>query len=159
MIKFVNGTLVTGDGSTVLENTCITINGDRIASIGGPSEDPLFTGEVIDASNCVIMPGVINHHMHGVTMGPLHPSATDRLTREEALRHQHIHLCQGTTTVLSNDGFVTMDEIEEARKLSPLNIQPGTSHTPSCLRAAQAADGAGLLEHNIQMTADAMIMQ
>jgi hypothetical protein len=66
-ILITNGTIITMDGERrVLENAAIAIVGDRIAAIGPTEElEAGFAAEqVIDASDNVVMPGLIDGHGH-----------------------------------------------------------------------------------------------
>ena len=66
--------LVTGDylltfnqEKTVVEKGAVVVKGDRIAAVGEASsiEEKVEAREVLDASGCLIMPGLINLHTHG----------------------------------------------------------------------------------------------
>lgn len=63
----VGGTVLTMEpGSAPIENGAIAISHGRIAA-AGPAEELLElapTGEVVDASNCMVMPGMVNTHSH-----------------------------------------------------------------------------------------------
>ena len=67
------------------------------------------------------------------------------------------HLLAGTTTVLSLCGFITMKEIAEADRSHPVNVRAATGHTPSAVAAARAADGAGLSDESVALTAEQML--
>ena len=65
--------LVTGDylltfnqEKTVVEKGAVVVKGDRIAAVGEASsiEEKVEAREVLDASGCLIMPGLINLHTH-----------------------------------------------------------------------------------------------
>ena len=77
-----NGKIVTGDGKTLIETGSVVIDGDRIQDVlAGPRDEQAFSGarRVIRAENLLIMPGVINHHTHGIVRGPLYPSGAEPL--------------------------------------------------------------------------------
>ena len=57
------GTLVTGDGKTVIKNAYVRFENDLIVDFG-EGECPTTDNDVIDAAGCVVMPGVIDHHIH-----------------------------------------------------------------------------------------------
>ena len=66
--------LVTGDylltfnqEKSIVEKGAVAVKGDRIAAIGETSnvEEKVEAREVLDASGCLIMPGLINLHTHG----------------------------------------------------------------------------------------------
>ena len=123
-----NGKVVTGDGITLIETGSVVIEEDRIAEvIGGHRKEKDFedTDEKVDAEGFLIMPGVINHHTHGIMMGPLYPSAASALGWERVKYNLDKHLLEGTTTLLSVCGFASMDEIEEVNRKHPINIKTG----------------------------------
>ena len=62
-----NGALVTMDGQRrILENHSIAIVGGRIAKIGKTSdlERAFSSADVLDASGCIVMPGIVCSHCH-----------------------------------------------------------------------------------------------
>lgn len=152
------GTLVTGDGKTVIKNAYVRFENDLIVDFG-EGECPTTDNDVIDAAGCVVMPGVIDHHIHGVTMGPLFPSGAKPLSREKVSSHHKKLLEQGITTILNVDGFATMREVNEARAMTPLRIQTCTSHTATNFKAALAGDGSGLTEEHLNTTVEQMLKE
>lgn len=67
MLLVGNGLLITRDNkNTVLENGCVAINGDLIAETGTTAElrSKYRNADFIDAGKKIIMPGLINTHMH-----------------------------------------------------------------------------------------------
>ena len=152
------GTLVTGDGKTVIKNAYVRFENDLIVDFG-EGECPTTDNDVIDAAGCVVMPGVIDHHIHGVTMGPLFPSGAKPLSREKVSSHHKKLLEQGITTILNVDGFATMREVNEARAMTPLRIQTCTSHTATNFKAALAVDGSGLTEEHLNTTVEQMLKE
>ncbi|MDI6893577.1 MAG: amidohydrolase family protein [Bacillota bacterium] len=166
------GTVVTGDGGTVLEGATVVVEGALVADIlpagaGAVSGQPVparsgaggapVDGEVIDARRCYVLPGLINHHAHGCTLGPLFASGAEALAEGEVRCNLLRHLQAGTTTVLNLDGFALPEEVEAARSLAPVNLKTATSHTPLNLRAALRADGRGLSPRHRRMTAERML--
>ena len=60
-----NGTVVTlGDDNRVIENGAVLVEGERIKHVGKSDDVDGSYDTVIDASNCVVLPGFINAHMH-----------------------------------------------------------------------------------------------
>ncbi|MGN6405516.1 amidohydrolase family protein [Sinomonas sp.] len=151
------GTLVTGDGRT-LDRGAIVLKSGRIADVFDRWDPRLgFEGEIIDASGCIVMPGLINCHAHGVTPGPLFPSAAPALPDHAWLANLDRHLLAGTTTVLNLCGFATMDEVREANKRHAVRIAGATTHLPSALLAAQKADGGGLTGREAHLSVEKML--
>lgn len=157
-----NGKVVTGDGITLIEIGSVVIEEDRIAEvIRGQRKEKDFEAidEKINAAGFLIMPGVINHHTHGIMRGPLYPSAASALGWERVKYNLDKHLLEGTTTLLSVCGFASMDEIEEVNRKHPMNIKTATSHSPMNIQAAKLADGSGFKEKNLALSVERMLDQ
>jgi len=158
MIILKNGKIVTGDGTTVIEKGTVIIEGEKITDIlenYNPSIEN-YAKEVIDCSNKAILPGMINHHNHGVTFGPPFASGAEKYSREKIVKLLDRNLLQGCTTVMNVDGFVTMEEVRETQKAHPIRIKTATTHAPINLEAALKCDGKGLEEKHRTMTIEKM---
>jgi len=157
-----NGKIVAGDGKTVVTTGSVVISGNYIQEIiSGFQGKEMFSGidQIIDASNFLIMPGVINHHTHGIVPGPLYPSAAEQLGWDRIRYNLDKHLTEGTTTLMSVCGFASMDEVDEVNRKHPINIKTATSHSPTNFKAAKLADGAGLKEKHLLLTVEKMLEQ
>ncbi|MCG2622547.1 amidohydrolase family protein [Arthrobacter sp. I2-34] len=152
------GTVVPGTGDTVIANGVVVLRHGRVADVL-TRWDPVqeFAGETIDAAGCVVMPGLINCHAHGVSPGPLFPSAAARLAEQAWMGNLDRHLLAGTTTVLNLCGFAGMDEVREADRRHAVHVRGATSHLPAALQAAQFADGRGLTARTRALTVERMI--
>jgi cytosine/adenosine deaminase-related metal-dependent hydrolase len=67
MLLIGNGILVTRDAkNTILQDGCVAIEGNLIAEVGTTAElkDKYKGVRYIDADKKLIMPGLINTHMH-----------------------------------------------------------------------------------------------
>ena len=106
-IDIVNGSVVTGDGTSVLEKTSVIVEDGFISSL--PQVQYIAynadADRVINAKGGLIIPGLINIHTHGVSFGPFFPYAWKEMSKERILFNLDTHLLQGTTTVLNGDGF------------------------------------------------------
>ncbi|MBI4863320.1 MAG: amidohydrolase family protein [Candidatus Riflebacteria bacterium] len=158
-----NVTVITGDGTTMLPAAWIGIEGDRIAAI---SQEPIPaslaspTGvSIIDGTDWLALPGLINGHTHGCTAGPLFSSGAPALSVDRALRNADRHLLQGVTTLVNACGLGTMAQVHEVARCHPIRILTSTSHLPSTLEAARLADGAGLRAVHLETTAEQMLSQ
>ncbi|HEY8449665.1 MAG TPA: amidohydrolase, partial [Bacillota bacterium] len=136
--------LITGDGCTDLPRAAVVIEGQRIAGIVEGDAPAEFDGRVLDLRGFTLLPGLINHHAHGITTGPLFASAAPPLALETARRHLDQHLAAGVTTLLNLDGFALPDEVAAVADGHPCRVRTATVHLPGHLTAAEAVDGRGL---------------
>ena len=155
-IDIVNGNVVTGDGKSFFEKTSVVIREGFISELPQVQYIPYnaYADRVIDAKGGLIIPGLINLHTHGVSFGPFLPSAWKELSKERILFNLNAHLLQGTTTVLSGDGFALPSDVEAVNRIHPMNVKMSTLHTPKNLRAAQVTAGYGLEERHRNWTAE-----
>jgi len=147
-IDVVNGSVVTGDGKTILENASVIIKDCVIAELPSVRYIPYnaYADKIISAKGGLIIPGVINIHAHGVSFGPFFPYAWKGISTERILANLNNHLLQGTTTILNNDGFALPCEVNAINKIHPVNVKMSTLHTPKNFRAAEVVAGDGLEE-------------
>jgi len=150
------GTVVTGDGATVHAPGYVAIEGGRIAAVlpGSPPGRPTR-----DYRDWVIAPGLINIHVHCVTLGPAHATGSVSPNEDQVHAFKERHLRGGTTTVMSVDGFPLWAEFLALRDRHPLKVIRGATHTPANLRAAELADGAGLTDAHRKATVDELVAQ
>jgi imidazolonepropionase-like amidohydrolase len=155
----VNGSIVTGDGESLLENTSLIIRDGLIEDLPPVRYIPYnaYADRVIDAGGGLIIPGVINLHSHGISFGPFFPYAWKRLSEEKVLNSLDAHLLQGTTTMLNNDGIALPSEVEAVNKIHPVNIRTCTLHTSGNIRAAEAVAGEGIEDRHRRFTAEAAV--
>ena len=138
---FKNGTVVTGDGKTVLEKANVIEVDGLVADVNLYYDENIesYAEEVVDCSGKCVMPGMINHHQHGVTFGTMFASGCVNYGREFILDHLDRSLLQGHTTVLNVDGFATMDDVEETQKCHPIRIKTATTTPRSTTTRASSA--------------------
>lgn len=154
-LDLVNGTVITGDGKTVLEASSVVVKGPYISEVPRVS----YVGynaaadKVIDVHGGYILPGLVNLHLHGGSIGPFFPYAWRRLSDEKLINNLNNHLLQGTTTILNCDGLALPDEVYAVNKVHPINIKTCTLHTPKNLRAAEVSGGEGIEERHRRYTA------
>lgn len=155
MLVIKNGTVIPGDGTTVLDSATVYIEGDQIVDLreGGPGRTAQGA-TVIDATDGVVVPGMINSHSHGVGFGPRFATAASALPREQVLKNLDEHLRFGTTSVVDLDGFALPDEVHEANKAHPVNVFLATTHMPANKDVARQADAEGLTPEHEAMTAE-----
>lgn len=158
---FKNGMVVTGDGKTVYEKGAVVVADDTIIGVEQHLDPALdaYAEEVVDCTGKCILPGMINHHQHGITFGPMFASGCENYGRDFIMNHLDRSLLQGHTTVLNIDGFVTMDEVKETQRHHPIRIKAATTHAPTNLKAADLCDGKGLKEKHRTMTVEKMLSE
>jgi len=156
-----NANVVTGDGSTILENRSLILEDniiDSIYTVPYPMYD--FADYAIDARGGFVIPGLINRHTHCITMGPY---ATDYAlpALPEARVRQNLkqHLLEGETTLISQDGFGTNEELEKARSFTPQLLQTYTINTPKHFEKAKTFSCGGLTDAHYATTAEERIKQ
>jgi imidazolonepropionase-like amidohydrolase len=155
-LAIVGGDVVTGDGTTVLEHAAVLVEDGFIVGVEARYE-PTAEFEVLEATGCIVMPGLVNCHTHAVTPAPFMPSGGTPPSRELWLANLDRHLMEATTTVLNLCGFATMADVAEADTSHPVNVKTATCHTPKCFAAADAADGAGLGEETRRLSVEQML--
>lgn len=149
MIRTFVGTVVTGDGRTVLEPGHVVVEGARIAAVGagpGPADGR------VDLGRDLLTPGLVNLHAHGLTLGPIHATGSPSLTEAQVTAFKDRHLRGGTTTAMSVDGFPLWAESQALAGTHPLEVIKCTAHSPANVRAAELADGAGLADAHKRAT-------
>ena len=141
-----NANIITGDGKTFLENKSLVLNGEVIDGIMAVTHPTYAAADLaIDAEGGFVIPGIIDNHVHGITMAPFNDgNASPALPKSRVEQNQRRHLLQGSTTLVNTDGFATKEEMEEARCLTPMLLQTLTTHTPLYLKFAKILNLGGL---------------
>ncbi|MBY8998355.1 MAG: amidohydrolase family protein [Candidatus Thorarchaeota archaeon] len=146
------GTLIVGDGTT-LENVSILIQGEEISKVGQDITPPPDT-EVLDFSDRVLMPGIIDSHVHVCFDGATDPAEV-KLFSDELLAIRGAQLVEtllefGITTVgdaagRGNVPFAVKEAIERGLVNGPRYLPCGRMITISGgrdpLSGANQADG------------------
>ena len=145
------GTLIVGDGKT-LENVSILIQGEKISEIGQDISTPPET-EVLDFSDRVVMPGIIDPHVHVCFDGGTDPEEvkhfSDELLAIRSVQLVEVLLEYGVTTVGDASGrgnvpFAVKEAIEKGLINGPRFLPCGRMITISGGRnfgGANQADG------------------
>ena len=153
-----NAQIVLPEKDLILEHASLLIENGLISKIDQVPYSFDYSANVfIDAEEGYLIPGLINHHSHGFTLGPLFPNGGRPITFELLFRNLDRHLIQGTTTLLNLDGFAAIEEVEIINKLHPIKIKTATSHTPLNLKAAELVDGFGLNQIHKKLTVEEML--
>jgi len=145
-VKIQNTNIVIPHKDFILNHASMIIENGLIMKIAEGvkySYDPT-SNIIIDAKGGFLIPGIINHHAHGVSLGPLFSAGNPAPPMELIISNLNRHLLHGTTTLLNEDGFATIEETEIMNKLHPIKIKAATSHTPLNVEASEITDGTGL---------------
>ncbi len=143
MIK--ESALITGDGKTFLDKVNIVICGNKITYIGQEKPAGAAFTHILDGKDKLVLPGIINIHAHGIIPGaPLFSSASASLPGNQSEKNLITHISQGTTTILSLDGFARPGLVSQAKNICPVNIKTATTHHPKAYLAAKKIDASGL---------------
>jgi len=95
--------VIDGTGRAAVANQDVLVHGERIQAVGPAAPHALDDVEVIEASGCTLLPGLINMHAHLCSSGApgrreLPPEPVDvQLLR--AARNAQVSLASGATTV------------------------------------------------------------
>lgn len=158
-LAITNTTVVTGDGSTVLADRSVIIEDGLIVDIV-PERYPYYdpADELIDANGGLTIPGLINHHVHGLSVGPIQAIGQPPLSFARATFNLDTLLRQGVTTALNVDGLPTVDEIEAVGHGHSVNLKATTLHTPTYLRWANSSRfGYGTIKDRHHTSVEAML--
>ncbi|ABG05953.1 hypothetical protein Rxyl_3045 [Rubrobacter xylanophilus DSM 9941] len=132
-----NGTLIDGLGNPPRENVTVAIE-DHLISEVIHRRAPYYDrgAPVIDARGGFVLPGLVNHHVHGLTRGPLMIVGEPPLPDARVKANLDRLLTQGVTTALNVDGFATVEEAVASSRFHPVTVKVSTLHTPTHLRWA-----------------------
>jgi len=155
-----NCDVITGDGETILEKAWVGIDQQKIAAVSQleiPGSIISDTGKIIDASGCYVIPGILNTHTHGCTLGPMYSSGAKPVSLRQAIRNADRHLLQGTTSLINVCGLGTKEDTEIINRSHPLKIYTGTAQFPSTFKAAKIIDASGIRKEHYAITAEEAI--
>jgi len=143
-----DATIVPGDGSPPIRDGAVVMAGGVIVSVSESPvavDDPAFErADIVDIAGDIVMPGLVDSHVHHVIEAPFSASASEPPTPDRAKRNRDRHLEQGTSTVINVDTFARPADVAAGTRNHPLKIEFGACPTPSNLEAARSSDGSGL---------------
>ena len=133
----IGATLIDGTGAPPREDVTVVME-DHLVTEVLPRRAPYYDrgAPVVDARGGFVLPGVINHHVHGLTRGPLMIVGEPPLDDARVKANLDRLLTQGVTTALNVDGFATVEEAVASSRFHPLTVKVATLHTPTHLRWA-----------------------
>lgn len=136
----INATLVDGTGSGIRRDSAVVLQDHLIEEVLDRSTSYYDRADVIlDARGGFVLPGLVNHHAHGLTRGPLMISGEPALSDRRVQSNMDRMLRQGVTTAMNVDGFPSVEDCVASSKHHALTVKSATLHTPQHL--AWAADG------------------
>jgi imidazolonepropionase-like amidohydrolase len=133
----IDAVLIDGVGNRPRENVTVVVEDHLITEVIGRRAPYYDRGApIIDARGGFVLPGLINHHVHGLTRGPLMIVGEPPLGELRVRANLDRLLSQGVTTALNVDGFATTEEAIASSRFHPVNVKVSTLHTPTHLRWA-----------------------
>src|SRR5712691_12006961 len=130
----INALVVDGTGAPARPDSTVVVQDhvvDEILNRSAPYYDR--AGTIIDARGGFVLPGVINHHVHGLTRGPLMIVGEPGLDDDRVRANLDRLLSQGVTTALNVDGYATTEDAIASSRFHPLTVKVSTLHTPTHL--------------------------
>lgn len=152
-----NATLITGDGSTVIDRGLLGIQDGLIRIVAKQESGISLEGPVLDADGGYLLPGIFNAHTHGCCTGPLFSSGAPGVALADAITNVQRHLAQGETALCDLSGLGISDDVYATRSATPVAIGLGTCHFPETFVAAGLVDGSGINLRHEQATARQML--
>lgn len=126
-----DGVLIDGTGSAPLPHASLVIEDHVVEEVIRDPSPPYDRSDVvIEANGGYILPGILNHHAHGMTRGPLMILGEPALSDERAGWNRQRMLAEGVTRVLNVDGFAVAEEGRAASRSPGLTVMTTTLHTP-----------------------------
>jgi predicted amidohydrolase len=127
-----NATVVDGSGAPPQEGVTLAIDDHQIAGvIARPSPYYDRADEVLDARGGFVLPGAINHHVHGLTRGPLMISGEPALSDRRVQLNCDTLLSQGVTRACNVDGFCLVEEAVASSRFPGLTVRVSSLQTPA----------------------------
>jgi predicted amidohydrolase len=132
-----DGVLVDGSGQPPVERASLIVE-DHLIEAVVEDQAPAYdrADVVVEANGGFILPGVLDHHAHGMTRGPLMITGEPALSDARARRNRTRLLREGVTRVLNVDGFAVVEEGRAASIFPGLTVATTTLHTPRHLEWA-----------------------
>ena len=147
--------IVTGDylltfnqEKTVVEKGAVAVKGDRIATIGEASnvEEKVEAREVLDASGCLIMPGLVNLHTHAAMT--CFRGLADDLPLQEWL-HEHIFPAEAAHLTEETVYWATLLAAVEMIRSGTTTFCDGYFYEDGAARAVAASGIRGIVGQGV----------
>ena len=130
----VNAVVIDGTGAEARPDSTVVIQ-DHIIEEVVPRPAVYYDRAdiLIDAHGGFVIPGLINHHAHGLTRGPFLILGEPPLSDARVQTNLDRFLGQGVTTALNVDGFPTTEDGIASSRFHPVSVKVSTLHTPTHL--------------------------
>ena len=130
--------LTFNEGKEVLEKGAVAVTGDGIVAVGETSRlaEEIEAKEVLDASGCLVMPGLINLHTHAAMS--CFRGLADDLPLQEWL-HEHIFPAEATYVSEENVYWGTLLAVVEMIKSGTTTFCDGYFYEDGAARAVAAS--------------------
>jgi 5-methylthioadenosine/S-adenosylhomocysteine deaminase len=130
--------LTFNEGKEVLEKGAAAVTGDGIVAVGETSRlaEEIEAKEVLDASGCLVMPGLINLHTHAAMS--CFRGLADDLPLQEWL-HEHIFPAEATYVSEENVYWATLLAVVEMIKSGTTTFCDGYFYEDGAARAVAAS--------------------
>lgn len=157
-VLFRGGSLITGDGRTMLEPASIRVRAGVIAELSPGMADAAEGETVISTEGLIMLPGFINGHAHATIAGPSMPSGSPPLSPAQVSWQRNRHLLSGTTSLINVCGLAMAEERDGELGAHPMDIHMTSAHTPHSMLAADEIDGRGLTPRHRHSSIDDLVI-
>ncbi|MGE6742297.1 amidohydrolase family protein [Allorhizobium pseudoryzae] len=157
-VLFRGGSLITGDGRTMLETGSIRVRAGVIAQLSEGMADAAEGETVISTEGLMMLPGFINGHAHATIAGPSMPSGSPPLSPAQVSWQRNRHLLSGTTSLINVCGLAMTEERDGELGAHPMDIHMTSAHTPHSILAADEIDGRGLTPRHRHSSIDDLVL-
>ncbi|MGE8106911.1 amidohydrolase family protein [Allorhizobium sp. NPDC080224] len=157
-VLFRGGSLITGDGRTMLETGSIRVRAGVIAQLSEGMADAAEGETVISTEGLMMLPGFINGHAHATIAGPSMPSGSPPLSPAQVSWQRNRHLLSGTTSLINVCGLAMTEERDGELGAHPMDIHMTSAHTPHSILAADEIDGRGLTPRHRHSRIDDLVL-
>jgi imidazolonepropionase-like amidohydrolase len=104
--------LIDGRGGAVVAPAVVVVRGNRIESVGGPSQATVPAGaQVIDLGDVTLLPGLIDAHTHALLQGDITAEDYDKQLFRESLPYRALRATKALKIALDH-GFTTIRDVE-----------------------------------------------
>jgi imidazolonepropionase-like amidohydrolase len=150
--------LIPGDGQPLREGVTIAVENTIVTDVI-PRRYPYYDRAdlIIDARGHFVAPGLIDHHAHGMAVGPLMGTAEPPLSAARVRYNRGRLLHEGVTRVVNVDGFILPHEVGEPDPAIPIDVALTTLHVPGFKEWASQLSLGGLTRPHREASLETML--